>query len=146
MFDGGDRGYLKFRRYKILQSRDYVNQGWNSYMGEGLSKMARKLRRLLWMAPLLSPKGDRLCYAVCMLVCIPTEPARNEYDFFVHCYLWRQETPFSLALAMFLLFCRNIFTTTKHKMLAIFFNWLGCHSLILRVFIKLCILFSIVLM
>ena len=60
-----------------------------------------------------------------MLVCIPTEPARNEYDFFVHCYLWRQETPFSLALAMFLFFCRNIFTTTKHKMLAIFFQLIG---------------------
>ena len=34
----------------MLEGRSYVNQGQNSDVGEGVSKMAKKIPRFFWMA------------------------------------------------------------------------------------------------
>ena len=47
----GGEGGLKFRCCNKLEGRSWVNRGQNFDMGEGVSKTAKKFRRLLWTAP-----------------------------------------------------------------------------------------------
>ena len=92
IFQGG--GGLKFRCCKILEGRNYVNQGQNSDMGRRVSNMAQKIPTSFMDGPKVKkcgvPKGCRghtqPCNRTALLRCVGL---RVVADVIEHCQILR---------------------------------------------------------